>query len=265
MTQDVSESARVARSQPAVNGDKRNWIIGLLLVAAVIIAYHPAWHGGFIWDDDAYVTGNKLLWSSDGLRRIWFSFDSPSQYFPLTYTVLRLEYSLWGLNPTGYHWVNILLHAANALLLWQLLRKLNVPGAWLAAGIWALHPVQVESVAWVTELKNVLMCFFFLLALLAWVEFVEGEPQRKWLNYTLAIVFYALSLFSKTTACTLPAALLLILWLKNRPLQLRRWVEIVPFVAIGMGMGLLTVWWERFHQGTQGGSFAMTIPDRLLL
>jgi protein O-mannosyl-transferase len=114
-------------------GGKQNWIFALLLVTAVIVAYQPAWHGGFIWDDDAYVTGNKLLWSPDRLKRIWFSFDSPSQYFPLTYTVLRLEYSLWGLHPTGYQRVNILLHAANALLLWQLLRKLNVPGARLAA------------------------------------------------------------------------------------------------------------------------------------
>lgn len=243
----------------------RNWIFALLLTAAVIAAYQPAWHGGFIWDDDAYVTGNKLLSSPDGLKRIWFSFDSPSQYFPFTYTVLRLEYSLWGLHSTGYHWVNILLHAANALLLWQLLRKLNVPGAWLAAAIWALHPVQVESVAWITELKNVLMCFFFLLALLAWMEFVDGKPERKWFYYTTAVICYALSLFSKTTACTLPAALLLILWLKNRPLDVRRWVEIGPFVAMGMGMGVLTIWWERFHQGTEGKMFAMGMAERLLL
>lgn len=264
-TQDVTNAAEAA-ARPAVCHDgKRNWIFALLLVAAVIVAYQPAWHAGFIWDDDAYVTGNKLLWSPDGLKRIWFSFDSPSQYFPLTYTVLRLEYSLWGLHSAGYHWVNILLHAANALLLWQLLRKLNIPGARLAAAIWALHPVQVESVAWLTELKNVLMCFFFLLALLAWVEFVDGKAGRKWLSYALAIVFYALSLFSKSTACTLPAALLLIFWLKNRPLHVWRLAEIVPFVAMGIGMGLLTIWWERFHQGTQGESFAMGIPDRLLL
>lgn len=266
-TQDATKIEEVAHSRVTAirRGGKRNWIFALLLVAAVIVAYQPAWHGGFIWDDDAYVTANRLLWSSDGLKRIWFSFDSPSQYFPLTYTVLRLEYSLWGLHSTGYHWLNILLHAANALLVWQLLRKLEIPGAWLAAAIWALHPVQVESVAWVTELKNVLMCFFFLLALLAWGEFVDGKPERKWFYYTLAIVYYALSLFSKTTACTLPAALLLMLWLRNQPLDLRRWVEILPFVAMGMGMGLLTIWWERVHQGTQGESFAMGIPDRLLL
>ena len=262
----MTRTAEVAETQPArCRGSGQNWIFALLLVAAVIVAYQPAWHAGFIWDDDAYVTGNKLLWSADGLKRIWFSFDSPSQYFPLTYTVLRLEYSLWGLHSVGYHWVNILLHGANALLLWQLLRKLKIPGAWLAAAIWALHPVQVESVAWVTELKNVLMCFFFLMAMLAWAGFVDEKPARKWFHYTLAIVCYALALFSKTTACTLPAALLLVLWLKHRPLDFRRWLEIVPFVAMGAGMGLLTVWWERFHQGTQGESFAMGIPDRLLL
>ena len=155
----------------------RAWLLGLLLVAATLLAYQPAWQAGFIWDDDDYVTDNPLLTAPDGLKRIWFSLDSPSQYFPLTYTVFRIERALWGLNPAGYHWVNILLHAANALLVWRLLRRLSVPGAWLAAAIFALHPVQVESVAWITELKNVLSLFFFLLALLAWVEFVEDRPK----------------------------------------------------------------------------------------
>jgi hypothetical protein len=158
----------------------RAWLLGLLLAAATLLAYQPAWQAGFIWDDDEYVTDNPLLTAPDGLKRIWFSLDSPSQYFPLTYTVFRIERSLWGLNPAGFHWVNILLHAANALLVWRLLRRLNVPGAWLAAAIFALHPVQVESVAWITELKNVLSLFFFLLAMLAWVEFVEDRPKPWW-------------------------------------------------------------------------------------
>ena len=106
---------------------------GGLIVLLVFLAYLPALHGGFIWDDDAYVTNNPLLTAPDGLRRIWFSMDSPSQYFPLTYTVFRIEHALWGLNPAGYHGVNILLHAINALLVWRLLKRLSVPGAWLAA------------------------------------------------------------------------------------------------------------------------------------
>jgi hypothetical protein len=178
----------------------------LILAAVTIFVYQPAWNGGFIWDDDQYVTKNPLLTATDGLWRIWFSLDSPSQYFPLTYTILLIERALWNLDPTGYHWVNILLHVANALLLWRLLARLAIPGAWLAAGIFALHPVQVESVAWITELKNVLMGFFFLLTLLAWTRFVDERERRPWRFYRLALVFYVLALSAKSTACTLPAA-----------------------------------------------------------
>ena len=253
----MAESLRSPRNQA--------WLLGLLLVAATLLAYQPAWHAGFIWGDDEYVTDNPLLTAPDGLKRIWFSLDSPSQYFPLTYTVFRIERSLWGLNPAGYHWVNILLHAANALLVWRLLRRLSVPGAWLAAAIFALHPVQVESVAWVTELKNVLSLFFFLLALRAWVEFVEDRPKPLWRFYGLALMFYALALFSKTTACTLPAALLLILWLKGKPIMRSRLVQILPFIAFGAGMGLVTVWWERFHQEVRGNFLGLGLLDRLLV
>ena len=146
-------------------GGWENWLWGLLLAAATILVYQQAWNAGFIWDDDKYVTENPLLTAPDGLKRIWFSLDSPSQYFPLVYTTFRLEHALWGLNPAGYHWVNILLHAANALLVWRSCACLRVPGAWLAAALFALHPVNVESVAWITERKNVLMGLFFLLAL----------------------------------------------------------------------------------------------------
>jgi len=247
---------------------KSPFLLAGLLILVTLLAYLPATHGGYIWDDDVYVTGNPLLTAPDGLRRIWFSLDSPSQYFPLVYTTFRIEHALWGLNPAGYHWVNILLHIANALLVWRLLARLKIPGAWLAAIIFAVHPVHVESVAWITERKNVLMLFFFLLSLLSWVEFVE-EPaektQRRWLFYALALLFHALALFAKTTACTLPAALFLILWLRHKPIGLRRILQIVPFLLLGIGMGLLTVWWERFHQGTHGKLFSFGLADRILI
>lgn len=236
-----------------------------LIIFATLIAYWPATRAGYIWDDDVYVTENPLLDAPDGLKRIWFSLDSPSQYFPLVYTTFRAEYTLWGTNPAGYHWVNILLHIANALLVWRLLERLKVPGAWLAASIFALHPVHVESVAWITERKNVLSVFFFLLTLLAWDEFMSSTARRKWISYAFALVCCALALFAKTTACTLPAALLLILWLKREPITWRRFAQVGPFVALGIGMGLLTVWWERYHQGTQGKLFAMNLPERTLV
>jgi protein O-mannosyl-transferase len=245
---------------------KRGYLIlALVLVVTTILAYQPAWHGGFIWDDDAYITNNELLTAPDGLRRIWFSLDSPSQYFPLVYTMFRFERAWWGLSPTGYHFVNILLHLANALILWSLLARLRVPGAWLAGAIFALHPVQVESVAWITERKNVLMGLFFLLTIRAWVEFVDKQTKHRWFFYVLALLLYALALFSKTTACTLPAALLLILWLQGRRINQRQLVQLVPFVVLALGMGLLTVWWERYHQGTRGPLFAISPPERLLI
>src|SRR6266566_7308342 len=244
----------------------RACVFGLLLAAITIFAYRPAWNGGFLWDDDDYILKNDLLTASDGLRRIWFSLDAPSQYFPLVYTTFRIERALWGLSPSGYHWVNLLLHVANALLVWRVLARLKVPGAWLAGAIFALHPVHVESVAWITERKNVLMGFFFLLTLLAWIAFIDERTKRPWRFYALALVLYVLALSAKSTACTLPAALLLILWLKKTPITKQRLIQIVPFVLLGVGMGLLAVWWERYHQGTNRAVFPFLSPiERFLV
>jgi tetratricopeptide (TPR) repeat protein len=242
-----------------------SWVLGIILVAATLFAYQSVWHAGFIWDDDVYVTNNPLLTASDGLRRIWFSFDSPSQYFPLTYTSFYLERALWGFRAAGFHWVNIILHAVNALLLWRLLARLRLPGAWLAAAIFALHPVQVESVAWITERKNVLMGLFFLLTLRAWVEFIDTKNLRRWRFYVAALILYVLALAAKTTACTLPVALILILWLKRIPTNWQRLGQIAPFAALAAGMGVLTIWWERYHQGTRGAFFVIGPLERLLI
>jgi protein O-mannosyl-transferase len=245
---------------------RRAFIFALVLAAVTIFLYRPAWHGGFLWDDDVYITNNELLTAPDGLRRIWFSLDSPSQYFPVVYTTFRVEHALWGLNPTGYHWVNLLLHVANALLVWAVLARLKVPGAWLAGAIFALHPVQVESVAWITERKNVLMGFFFLLTLLVWIAFVDERTKRPWLFYGLALILYLLALSAKTTACTLSAALFLILWLQKKPINWKRIFQIIPFFVLGITMGLLAMWWERYHQGTSRAIFTFLSPiERVLV
>jgi len=243
----------------------------ILLAAGLVIltfaAYIPALGAGFVWDDDMYVTQNRLLVDSDGLYRIWFTTDSPSQYFPMVFTVLRLEYKLWGLNPAGYHVVNIGLHTANAVLLWMILRALALPWAWFAAALFALHPVQVESVAWVTELKNVLMCFFFLLSFLAWLRFVAAEPNQRRSRplYIVSLFFYVLALLSKTTACTMPAALVLGLWINRNRLNLRRWLQITPYAVLGAAMGVLTIWWEQHHQGTATLELGLSFLERLLI
>ena len=139
----------------------RLWL-GALMALLVFLAYFPALRGQFLWDDDCNVTGNMPLRSLDGLQRIWFELGATQQYYPLTHTSFWVEYHLWGLNPLGYHVTNVCLHALNAILLWLILRRLGVRGAWLGAAIFALHPVQVESVAWITERKNTLSGFFYL-------------------------------------------------------------------------------------------------------
>jgi hypothetical protein len=239
----------------------------LVIVAATLAAYIPAMQATYVWDDNEYVTDNPLIVDSDGLYRIWFSQDSPSQYFPMVFTSFRLEYNLWGFNPLGYHITNIALHIINAILLWLLLWYLSIPAAWLIAAIFALHPVQVESVAWITERKNLLMTFFFFLSLLAYLRFVNlsNKSQHAWPLYIVSLVLYAAALLSKTTACTAPVVLVLLLWFKNILLDRNRWLQIIPYVVLGLAMGLLTLWWELQHQGTARLKLGIGMLDRILL
>jgi tetratricopeptide (TPR) repeat protein len=211
------------------------------------------------------VTKNALLTAADGLQRIWFSLDSPSQYFPLVYSAFRLEHRLWGLDPLGYHLVNVLLHAMNAVLFWWVLRRLAIPGAWFAAALFALHPVQVESVAWISERKNVLSTLFYLLTVLAWLKSEAERQDRPTGAYCAALGFYALALFSKTTVVTLPVVLLLLSWYRMQPINAKRLLRLAPFVLMAIAMGLVTVWWEVVHQGTKGPEFDFTLGERAII
>jgi len=236
-----------------------------VLFVAILAAYSPAVDGEFLWDDTLQVSGNPLLVVPDGLARIWFTTDSPSQYFPLSYTVLRWEFALWRLNSTGYHLLNLLIHFANALLVWAVLRRMSIRGAWLAAAIFALHPMNVESVAWIAELKNVLSTFFYLAAAWFWTGFIDENNKHGRDDYAIAFVCQILALLAKPTACTLPASLLIIAWLREGSLGRRRVLQATPFVVAGFGMGLLTLWWERNHTGTVGAEYAFAPIERLLI
>jgi len=150
--------------------ERFSWLALIAIVLLTFTAYSSAIHGGFIWDDDDYVTQNTLLTAPHGLWQIWTTTKSP-QYYPLVFTSFWVEQRLWGLNATGYHAVNVSLHAINAILVWWLLRRLEVPGAWMIGAIFAVHPVHVESVAWISERKNVLSGLFYLLSIGCYLEY----------------------------------------------------------------------------------------------
>jgi len=241
---------------------KQGWLKGLLLVVAVVFAYQPAWHAGFIWDDDAHVTRPELR-SLDGLARIWVQLGATHQYYPLVHSVFWVEHRLWGDWPPAYHLVNILLHAFSALLLVKVLQQMEIPGAWLAAAIFALHPVQVESVAWVSELKNTLSGIFYLGAALVYLRFDEDRRRG---SYALALGLFLLGLMSKTVIATLPAVLLVVFWWQRGKLTWRRDVApLVPFFVAGVVAGMLTAWVERKFAGAQGSEYDFSIVERILI
>jgi tetratricopeptide (TPR) repeat protein len=246
---------------------RKEWLLGLLLLAAVLAAYQPVWHAGFIWDDDNYVTKNRTLHDWSGLRQIWFDTKATPQYYPLVYTTFWLEYHAWKLNPLGYHIVNVLLHALGSILLWRVLKRLQLPGAWLAAAIFALHPVNVESVAWITERKNVLSGVFFFAAAWAYLRFAgESGGERRRRSWWLAgLLLFVCALLSKTAACPLPVVLLLARWWKEKRLDWRDALPLVPFFIVGLWLGLQTAWLEKHHVGASGAAWSSNFAERCLI
>ena len=175
------------RGRPAWSGEVKDWAFAAALLLAVLLTYQPAWHGGFVWDDDEALVPRPELRSWHGLYRIWFDVLATEQYYPLSFSAFWVEHKLWGDATLGYHLVNIFLHATAALLVMLILRRLAVPGAYLAAAIFALHPVHVESVAWITELKNTLSGVFYLGAMLLYLHFDQTRKAR-WYLACLGVV-----------------------------------------------------------------------------
>ena len=250
-----------APERPAASPGQRAAAPGLLIVALTLLAYLPAMRAGFVWDDPDYVTQNELLRSLGGLARIWLP-GSTYQYYPMVFTSFWIEYHLWGLYPLGYHLSNILLHAGSAVLVWRLLLRLKIPAAWVCALVFALHPVHVESVAWVTERKNVLSGLFYLLSMCCYLRFARYRT-RGW--YFGAMAWFVVALLSKTVTCTLPVALLLMGWYRRGAWSRKEVFNLVPFFIVGAALGLLTVWLERHHVGAQGVDWELTIGQRTLI
>ena len=252
----VPRPAKPAWADPGVAG-----FAGALLVA-VLCVYLPALGGGLLWDDDAHVTRLSLR-SLDGLRRIWFETGATQQYYPVLHSAFWIEHRIWGDSVLGYHLATCLLQGAAAFLLFLGLRRLCVPAPWLAALVFALHPVCVESVAWISEQKNTLSAVFYLASALLYLRFDETRLRR---HYSWALALFVLALLTKSVTATLPAALLLLLWWRRGRISWRGDVlPLLPWFAVGAAGGLYTAWVERTFIGADGANFSFTAVQRLLL
>lgn len=237
----------------------------LALASAILFVYFPAIRGGFVWDDDIYLTHHPPITDPLGLLKIWFDPASSISPYPMVFTTYWIEYRLWGFAPEGYHLVNLALHAMNAFLVSLILRRLGFPSARLAAIIFAVHPMSVESVAWITERKDVLSGLFHLLAIHFWLRHIEASGKK---TYALAFASFVFAMLSKTVTCTFPViAVLLTIWkspsISSTQLRILA-IKTTPMFAIALVLGLATIWWEKFNLvGTE--QFTFSFSQRLLM
>lgn len=261
---------------PSAGADWYLWAAVLALIA--LVAFWPAINGGFLsFDDDRYVTQNHALLDSSGLKEIWKIPPGTIQYYPLTFTVFWIEHQIWGNSPLGYRVVNLLLHAGAAILLWRILRRLKIPGAWAAAAIWAIHPIQAESVCWISECKNVLSGVLALASVYFYLDFAglrDPASQRRawnltadWQPYAISAALFILAALAKTSVVLVPIAILILLWWKRR-LSLPRILGAVPMLIVGAALALETSRLETDPTGAiraSGPQWQFSALQRLLI
>jgi tetratricopeptide (TPR) repeat protein len=225
----------------------------LVIVAAVLWIYGPALQGGWLWDDDMAITGNAMIQSPTGLWSIWFEPGSQVDYYPIKASVQWLQWHLWGIDMLGYHLTNVMLHILSALLVWRLFHKFHLRLAWLGGLIFAIHPVQVESVAWITELKNTLSLPLFLLAMCAYIDYEEHGKSK---DYGLALGMFLAAMLCKLSVVLFPFVILLYLWWKRGQIGWNDLKTSLPFFGVSLLLGLITIgsgiWDHRFNHTDPG-------------
>ena len=253
---------------------RRDWFWALLLIAFVFIAYAQVFRADFIWDDESHLTRNPCVVGPLGLKEIWTT--TQAVYYPLVLTTFWAVHKFFGLNPLPYHLFNIFLHAASAILLWRVLQALRVRGAWLGAALWALHPVMVQSVAWVTELKNTQSCVFYLLSILFFLKWEDQRrvpsrlPQRRpgdrcSLVFASSLFFFILATLSKPSVVMLPFVLALCIWWLRGKIRWRQAPVLAPFALISAVASVWTIWEQKFHSRAVGPDWTQTFPERLII
>lgn len=248
---------------------RRGW--GWLIAVATLVAYLPALRGGFVWDDEDWTSNiEPLLRDGGGLWRMWADPRALQQYYPLTGTTFWIQHQVWGDAPLPLHLANVLLHGVSALLLWRLLERLEVRGAWLAGAVFALHPVMVESAGWITERKNVLSMVLFLAALHAAARAMRLSPAgpavRGRAAWWALHGFFAGAILAKVTACVLPAVIVLLCWWKRGRIRWRSdLAPLLPMMGVAVGFGLWLSWLEKHHVGASGDDWNLRFSERFLV
>ena len=233
---------------------------GVLILLLTVAAYIPALHGGFVFDDSSLITDNRIIKARDGLYRFWCTTEAPD-YYPLTWSLWWLEWRLWGNHASGFHVVNVLLHAVNAVLVWMVLKHLKIPGSWFAGLVFAVHPVNVATVAWISEQKNTLSMLFFLIAILLYLRFDE-EGGGRW--YWLSLAAFLTALLSKTAVLMLPIVLLACVWWMRGRVERQDIQRCLPFLVLSLISAVITIWFQ-YNRALQGYSTLPGLGFRLAM
>lgn len=247
VTEAVPNENLLRKEIPRHNSPGLNWKIilqALLIAAAVLWIYWPALHGDWLWDDGVLITDNAVMRDPFGLGKIWLEPGSLIDYQPLKFSVVWLQWHLWGNDTLGYHLTNVVLHTTSALLIWRLLSKFGLRLAWLGGLIFAIHPVQVESVAWIAELKNTLSLPPFLLAMCAWIDYEERGKSR---DYLLALGLFLVAMSCKPTMVMFPMIILLYAWWKRGCIAWKDVRFTLPFFMVSLALGLVTIGFLHHH------------------
>jgi hypothetical protein len=227
----------------------------LIIVGSVFFIYSPVFHGGWLMDDNAYVTQNPGLRDPYGLLNIWLAPGSFVEYYPIEESLQWFEWQWWKDNASGYHVVNIILHAIGSLLVWKFFTKFKLKYAWLAGLVFAIHPANVESVAWAAELKNCLSLPPFIIAMCYWIDYEEDKNE---LNYFLALGFFLFGMLCKITLAPLPIIMLIYAWWKRGVITWQDVKNCIPFLVISLILGFTTIFVGDWY--APGHVLAIKIP-----